>query len=444
MEIKVECNSPGPLTMILAGASFLIGCDLRRPSLLFDLFDHIPTSFSEGREQICRIHPIDMVKDTVYYDVLAVDPSASIEEIRKAYFIKAREAHPDRNPNDPQAATRFQLQGEAFQVLSDPEGRDAYHRDGKDKISRESELDAAIVFAMQFGSEHFMDYIGQLSTASVASFELAGDSDDPDELQEKLKAVQIEREAKLAKVLKDKLNQYVHGNKKGFLDHAQSEARQLSDTAFGSEILHIIGYIYKRRADQELGNKASYLSLPFLAELVSRKGNRGNLRSLHPMSVELQEHDRLQQKPGGVDYKSNSKPHTGHENDALMYAWRLNVADIQATLLQVCEMVLQEKDVKKEELKARAVALKILGKVFEGGTQTEAETSKKKDITEDGDSSASSSEDDSPRARKISFRTAVVNQGIGRLFRCLWNPAYYVDDGEIVYAEKREAINKEA
>ncbi|KAL9252900.1 Chaperone protein dnaJ 10-like protein [Drosera capensis] len=397
MEIKVECNSTGPLTMPLAVATFLIGCD------------HIPES------------------------------AESIQRYGGGYI--AREAHPDRIPNDPDAATRFQLLGEAFQILSDPERREAYHRDGKDELSRGSELDAVVVFAMQFGSERFMDYIGQLSAASMASFELAGEIDDPDELQEKLKAVQIEREAKLATVLKDKLNQYVQGKKKEFLDHAQSEARQLSDTAFGSEILHIIGYIYKRRANQELGNKASYLGLPFLAELVGYKGKprKSQITATNDVlqSVELQGYDSLQKKSDGTDDTNNCKPHTGNEHDVLMNAWRLNVADIQATLLQVCEMVLQEKDVKKEELKARAVALKILGKVFEGETQTEAETSKKKDITEDDDSSGSSSEDDSPRARKISFRTAVVNQGIGRLFRCLWNPAYYVDDGEIVYAEKR-------
>lgn len=44
-----------------------------------------------------------------------------------------------------------------------------------------------------------------------------------------LQAVQKEREEKLAKSLKDFLNQYVQGDKEGFLQHAESEARRLSD-----------------------------------------------------------------------------------------------------------------------------------------------------------------------------------------------------------------------
>ena len=45
-----------------------------------------------------------------------------------------------------------------------------------------------------------------------------------------MQAVQKEREEKLARLLKDFLNQYVLGDKDGFLQHAESESRRLSDT----------------------------------------------------------------------------------------------------------------------------------------------------------------------------------------------------------------------
>ena len=45
-----------------------------------------------------------------------------------------------------------------------------------------------------------------------------------------MQAVQKEREEKLARSLKDLLNQYVRGDKDGFLQHAEYEARRLSDT----------------------------------------------------------------------------------------------------------------------------------------------------------------------------------------------------------------------
>ena len=43
-----------------------------------------------------------------------------------------------------------------------------------------------------------------------------------------MKVVQKEREEKLVRLLKDFLNQYVQGEKIGFLHHAESEAKRLS------------------------------------------------------------------------------------------------------------------------------------------------------------------------------------------------------------------------
>lgn len=49
-------------------------------------------------------------------------------------------------------------------------------------------LDPTAVFALLFGSELFEHYIGHLAVASMASSELASESDNPERLNEKLKA----------------------------------------------------------------------------------------------------------------------------------------------------------------------------------------------------------------------------------------------------------------
>lgn len=65
-----------------------------------------------------------------YYDILGVNRDASDDEIKKAYRKKAMKYHPDRNPDDPEAETKFKRAAEAYEVLSSPEKRQRYDRYG--------------------------------------------------------------------------------------------------------------------------------------------------------------------------------------------------------------------------------------------------------------------------------------------------------------------------
>jgi hypothetical protein len=64
------------------------------------------------------------------YKVLGVAPTASIEEIKAAYRIKAKDTHPDKNPDlDPDTASdNFRSVVEAHDVLMDPQKRRLYDR----------------------------------------------------------------------------------------------------------------------------------------------------------------------------------------------------------------------------------------------------------------------------------------------------------------------------
>lgn len=65
-----------------------------------------------------------------YYHVLGVPRDASDDDIKKAFRQKAKQYHPDANPEDSGAEARFKEVNEAYEVLSDDDKRAAYNQFG--------------------------------------------------------------------------------------------------------------------------------------------------------------------------------------------------------------------------------------------------------------------------------------------------------------------------
>ena len=208
------------------------------------------------------------VKETQYYEILKVKTTASSAEIKKSYYELARKLHPDKNPDDPDAHSKFQKVGEAYQVLSDPNLREKYDSRGKDGLGDIPVVDASAFFAALFGSDQMEMFVGKLQMAVMAE----GGSDLTRDETRILQDRRVVRLAiNLAAILDgyaavrppvttdDKTNENEQEEKlreKAALEKFEAQmkpiAQSLANAAHGPKMLKQIGFVYEKQAEQVL------------------------------------------------------------------------------------------------------------------------------------------------------------------------------------------------
>lgn len=159
----------------------------------------------------------------------------------------ARKYHPDKvGPDDKEAAEKFKAAAEAYQVLSDPELRAQYDKEGREGLSADktqvaqdvAKLDPSILFAFLFGSDKFNDYVGRLASATAAE---VGDS--PKVSKEVARVIQKRRVSRLAITLAAKLQAWVDQDYDDCKTLWLTEAEELSKASFGYEMVTTIGKV---------------------------------------------------------------------------------------------------------------------------------------------------------------------------------------------------------
>ncbi len=103
-----------------------------------------------------------------YYDILDVNKTASADEIKKSYRKLARKYHPDVNPGNKEAESKFKELSEAYAVLSDEEKRKEYDSIGHEAFTNSGHgynfknMNYDDMRSYNFGGTSFEDLFGDL------------------------------------------------------------------------------------------------------------------------------------------------------------------------------------------------------------------------------------------------------------------------------------------
>ena len=87
--------------------------------------------------------------------------SASKNQIKKAYRRLAKEMHPDKNPDDPEATDKFQDLSAAYEALADPDKRKLYDKCGEECLQKDGQMGGGgDPFSSFFGGDFFGGFGG--------------------------------------------------------------------------------------------------------------------------------------------------------------------------------------------------------------------------------------------------------------------------------------------
>lgn len=285
------------------------------------------------------------VKETAYYDVLGVAVDAEEGKIKRAYYIKARKYHPDKNDSD-EAKEMFQKIGEAYQVLSDPTLRKQYDKEGEAGLSGDKtelapdKVDPSLIWTMMFGSDEFMPIIGRLTVATHTMVAETGKVTDA-----QAKELERRRDIRLALVLLKRCERYEQDAAAADMEWTE-EAKKLVECRYGEEILNLVGKLYQMLVAEVLGS---------WKEGTEAKREEGKLQ-WDAQWAAMDGARKMQQ--GGGD-AGDKLP----EYVELM--WNMTVVDITNTIREVVLKLLYDRSVSKEVRQKRGDAIKRLGVIFQ-------------------------------------------------------------------------------
>jgi curved DNA-binding protein CbpA len=318
-----------------------------------------------------------VVKELEYYELLGVRANSSSKEIQRAYYRKAKDVHPDKNPNDKEAADKFLKLHAAYQTLIDEDTRAAYDTFGASSVPDNNgrQMDAFVFFAILFGMEKVAPYTGELAVASfvdrIMKLAQSGSiiTQDFKLLRDDSDCKTRKRQMEISVNLIARIQSFVNGSqsKEEFEESCYAEAGEIAQSAFGAAFLVSIGTALKLEAGQFLGFHRSILSLPkgsFFATIKMKNKCANRIMSVRKTFNVV----RAVMKENQFGNAGRSFGESVKMKEALpvilKMAWAYNEQDIAHTLNGACWRILLDSGATFHERLRRGEALQILGKEF--------------------------------------------------------------------------------
>jgi len=349
------------------------------------------------------------VKDREFYELLGVSTNANSGQIKKAYYKEARKVHPDKCPDDPDAQTKFQKLGQAYQILSDEQSRANYDKNGKSDNQNQddmmSSIDTTVFFNVMFGSTLVEPYVGELWIASVADLMMKDMAEQGNlsesELAETLtgkaeknsmesKMKQKMREIKIAMYLRDKVQSFVDGTiaADDFGATIQIEACKVADGSFGTTFLNIIGFQLEVEAEEYIGFQKGLWDGYKAQAKKNASATSNNFKitgaAIKAVSAGRKLYSEVEKtrEAGAINAINESgTKKTKEELDAeqamhaaqkleenlptiLELAWAINTRDVKNTLKNSCNKIFSDANATMDQRLKRAHAIRLIGKEF--------------------------------------------------------------------------------
>jgi curved DNA-binding protein CbpA len=301
-----------------------------------------------------------MEKDTSYYDVLGVSPNASSGQIRKAYLMKARDCHPDKNPGDKKAEDMFKSITEAHSILTDETKKQIYDKYGKDGVKKEEARgtkDSIEMYKSMFGGGKFQDTFGELTLFQSIFSTQASTREEQRKKQIEITKVQEIQKRKVFNLLVVKLEPYATGAVDAFEDMTAMLIAYKLEGQSGPALLKLVGEIYMEVAQQFIGGIGGFFS-----SILEKGYVAVHAVTAFSSAVKLHNASLILQQEGITKVESLY--------ECLDALWDLGKIEISRLLHEVCKDVLSESGADPDILKSRAEGLFRLGQMYiEAGTQ---------------------------------------------------------------------------